>query len=168
MDPTCFKCGEPFFEGSCVWCTCEQCGNNIHDGVCLFCNTPEYIRNTIFQNVPDYYPTPPPSPFTCFNCVNPSDEGLPCGQCFCNQCGYINCICYAPSAETSYACDTSFDNYPQNDFNLPFQNSYEQVPYFNGDSFQSSSNFENCGGSFENFYYEPNSCYDSHGFNQPP
>lgn len=92
MDPTCVKCGEPFFEGSCVWCTCEQCGSNIHDGVCWFCNSPAYVQRSILQNVPNYYPTPPPPSFTCFNCGNPSDEGLPCGQCFCNQCGYANCI----------------------------------------------------------------------------
>lgn len=149
-----------------MWCTCDQCGDNIHDGVCWNCNSPAYDQRSFNNpsNVPDIYPTPPPSSFNCYNCGNPSKEGVSCGHCFCNECGYANCICYAPSAETFYACDTSFDNYPQNDLNHPFQNSYEQVPYFNGDS----SNFENCVGSFEIFYYEPNSCYDSHGFNQPP
>jgi hypothetical protein len=37
----------------------------------------------------------------------------------------------------------------------------------NNNSFQNTSNFEHCGGSSENFY-EPNSYYDSYGFNQPP
>jgi hypothetical protein len=169
MDPTCFKCGEPFFGGSCVWCACNECDSDIRDGFCWDFNSPTYDQRFFNNpsNVPDYY-TPPPLSFNCYNCGNLSEEGVSCGQCFCNQCGYINCICYAPSAETSYACDSSFDNYPQNDFNLPSQNFYEQVPYYNDNSFQNSSNFENCGGSFENFYYEPNSCYDSHGFNQPP
>lgn len=169
MDPTCFKCGEPFFGGSCVWCACNECDSDIRDGVCWDFNSPTYDQRFFNNpsNVPDYY-TPPPLSFNCYNCGNLSEEGVSCGQCFCNQCGYINCICYAPSAETSYACDSSFDNYPQNDFNLPSQNFYEQVPYYNDNSFQNSSNLENCGGSFENFYYEPNSCYDSHGFNQPP
>jgi hypothetical protein len=170
MDPFCVNCGEPFFGGLCVWCTCKECGSDIRDGVCWDCNSPTYDQRFFNNpsNVPDYYLTPPPPSFNCYNCGNPSEEGLSCGQCFCNQCGYTNCICYAQNAETSYACDTNFNNYPQNDFNLPFQNSYEQVPYFNGDSFQYSSNYENCGRTFENSYHEPNFCYDSHGFNQPP
>jgi hypothetical protein len=168
MDPTCFKCGEPFFGGSCVWCACNECDSDIRDGVCWDFNSPTYDQRFFNNpsNVPDYY-TPPPLSFNCYNCGNLSEEGVSCGQCFCNQCGYINCICYAPSAETSYACDSSFDNYPQNNFNYPTQNFYEQVPYFDGNSFQNSSNFEYCGGSSDNFY-EPNSCYDFHGFNQPP
>jgi hypothetical protein len=169
MDPICYNCGEPFFGGLCVWCMCDQCGDDIHDGVCWNCNSPEYDQRLFNNpsNVPNNYPTPPPPSFNCYNCGNPSEEGVPCGQCFCNECGYANCMCYAPSANTSYAYNPSFDNYPQNDFNPLYQNSYEQDPYYNGDSFQNTSNFEHCGGSSENFY-EPNSYYDSHGFNQPP
>jgi hypothetical protein len=106
---------------------------------------------------------------TCFNCGNPSEEGVFCERCFCKECGFTRglCMCYAePTFTSDY--DPNFSNYPQNDFNFHPQNSYEQELYFNDNSFQNSSNFENCGGSFENFYYDPNSCYDSHGFNQPP
>jgi hypothetical protein len=168
MDTFCSNCGEPFFGGLCVWCTCDQCGDNIRDGVCLNCNSHTYDQRSFNNpsNIPDYY-TPPPLSFNCYICGNPSEEGMSCGRCFCNECGYINCMCYAPSANTSYACDTSFDNFPQNDFNPLYQNSYEQVPFFHDNSFQNTSNFEHCGGSSENFY-EPNSSYDSYGFNQPP
>lgn len=162
MDPICSICGEPFFGGLCVWCTCDECGDNIRDGVCLNCNSHTCDQNSFnnSSNIPDFY-TPPPPSFYCYNCGNPFEEGMLCGRCFCNQCGYTNCLCYAPSADTSFDCNLSFNNYPQNDF-------YEQNSYYNGDSFQNTSSFENCGGSFENSYYEPNSCYDSHGFNQPP
>lgn len=86
MDPFCVNCGEPFFGGLCVWCTCKQCGGNIHDGVCWYCNSNTYIQ-TSFNNpsdVPDYYPTPLPqsSLFNFYNCGNPSEEGIPCGQYF--------------------------------------------------------------------------------------
>lgn len=161
MDPICFNCGEPFFGGLCVWCTCDECGDNIRDGVCLNCNSHTYDQNSFknSSNIPDFY-TPPPPSFYCYNCGNPSEEGMPCGQCFCNECGYTNCMCYAPSADTSFDYDPSFNNFPQNDF-------YEPNSYYNGDSYQNPSSFENCGGSFENSYHEPNSCYDSNGFNQP-
>jgi hypothetical protein len=169
MDPTCFRCGEPFYEGSCIWCTCERCGSDLSDGVCLNCNSHSYVQNSFnnSSNISDFY-TPPPPSFYCYICGKPSEEGMSCGRCFCNECGCINCMCYTPSAHTSYACDTSVDNYPQNDFKLPYQNSYEQVPFFNDNSFQNTPSFENCGGSFENSYHEPNSCYDSNGFYQPP
>jgi hypothetical protein len=173
MDPTCFKCGEPFYEGSCIWCTCERCGSNLSDGVCWFCNSHTYDQRSFNNpsNISDYPPTPPPPPFTCFNCGNPSEEGVLCERCFCKECGFTRrlCMCYMSRTEPTFTSDydpNSFD-YPQNNFNYPPQNFYEQVPYFDGNSFQNSSNFENCGGSFEN-YYEPNSCYNSHGFNQHP
>jgi hypothetical protein len=162
MDPICFNCGEPFFGGLCVWCTCDECGDNIRDGVCLNCNSHSYDQNSFNNpsNIPDFY-TPPPPLFYCYNCGNPSEEGMPCGRCFCDGCGYTDCMCYTPSADTSFNYDPSFNNFPQNDF-------YEPNSYYNGDSYQNPSNFENCGGSFENSYHEPNSCYDSNGFYQPP
>ena len=72
MDPICFNCGEPFFGGLCVWCTCDQCGSDIRDGVCWDCNSPAYDQRSFNNpsNVPDYYPTPPPLSFNCYNCGN--------------------------------------------------------------------------------------------------
>lgn len=55
MEPTCFKCGEPFFEGSCVWCTCGRCVNDIRDGSCWFCDSNTYNN---FPNFSDYPPQP--------------------------------------------------------------------------------------------------------------
>jgi hypothetical protein len=143
-------------------CTCDECGDNIRDGVCLNCNSHTYDQNSFnnSSNIPDFY-TPPPPSFYCYNCENPSEEGRPCGRCFCDGCGYTDCMCYAPNAQTSFDYDPSFNNFPQNDF-------YEPNSYYNGDSYQNPSNFENCGGSFENSCHEPNSCYDSNGFYQPP
>lgn len=140
-----------------MWCTCSECGDNIRDGVCLNCNSHTFNNSS---NIPDFY-TPPPPSFNCYNCGNPSEEGRPCGRCFCDGCGYTDCMCYTLSADTSYAYDSSFNNFPQNNF-------YEPNSCYNGDSFQNPSGFENCGGSFENSYHEPNSCYDSNDFYQPP
>lgn len=144
-----------------MWCTCDERGDNIRDGVCLNCNSHPFDQNSFnnSSNIPDFY-TPPPPSFSCYSCGNPSEEGRPCGRCFCDGCGYTDCMCYAPNAHTSYDYDSSFNNFPQNDF-------YEPNSYYNGD-FQNTSSFENCGGSFENSYYEPNSCYDSNVFYQPP
>lgn len=113
-----------------MWCKCDQCGSNIRDGVCWDCNYPTYDQRSFNNpsNDPDYYPTPPPPSFNCYICENPSEEGMSCGRCFCNECGYTNCMCHAPSADTSYAHDPSFEFYPQN--------FYEQDPHYNGDSFQ--------------------------------
>jgi hypothetical protein len=161
MDTFCSICGEPFFRGLCVWCTCDECGDNIRDGVCLNCNSHTFDQNSFnnSSNIPDFY-TPPPPSFYCYNCGNPSEEGMPCGRCFCDGCGYTDCMCYTSNAQTSYAYEPSFDCYHQNNF-------YEPNSYYNGD-FQNTSSFEYCGGSFENSYHEPNSYYDSNGFYQPP
>ena len=139
MDSICFNSGKPLCGSWCAWCTCEQCGHGFYDGVCVNCDTQKSINN--LSNILNYHSTPPqpqPSSFNCYNCGNPSEAGVPCGQCFCNQCGYANCMCYAPSAETSY--NTSFDNYPQNDFNPSYQNSFEQRPYVNNEPFHNSPN----------------------------
>jgi hypothetical protein len=117
MDAFCSYCEEPFFGGLCVWCTCNECGDNIRDGVCLNCNSHSYDQNSFnnSSNIPNFY-TPPPPSFYCYNCGNPSEEGRSCGGCFCDGCGYTDCMCYMPSADTSYAYDSSFNNFPQNDF----------------------------------------------------
>jgi hypothetical protein len=181
----CVGYGEPLYGLPCRWCTCERCGNDIRDRSCLFCgssNSFAYDPNpNSYNNFPKFSDYPLQPDFSSFDqryCDGCGDSLDPtstyCYRCTCGRCGrnIIDGFCSfcASKAENSYTYDfnPNFSNYAQNDFNLPPQNSYEQEPYFNDNSFQNSSNFENCGGSFENFHYEHNSCYDSHGLNQPP
>jgi hypothetical protein len=169
MDPTCFKCGEPFYEGSCIWCTCERCGSDLSDGVCLNCNSHSYVQNSFnnSSNISDFYTPPPPSLY-CYICGKPSEEGMSCGRCFCNECGCINCMCYTPSADTSFDYDPSLNNFPQNDF-------YEPNSYYNDESFQNApisqqNGCEYCGGphfSTDCQTREPFP-YDNNYHDQPP
>ena len=124
MDPLCFKCGEPFFGGSCVWCTCRRCGNDIRNGSCWFCNSNTYNNCPNFSNYPHQ-----PNLYQQ-NCVR-------CGR---NIIGGFWSFC-----ESSYTYGFN-PNYPQNNFN-----SYEQNPYFNDESFQNApisqqNGCEYCGG----------------------
>ena len=156
--------------------TCCSCGNVMQNGSCMFCgsnNSFSYDQNPNSFNYPPQPNYPSYEPRYCCNCGDFLDSSSCCNRCTCERCGrnIINGFCStcAFEANNSYTNDfnPNFSDYPQNDFNFPPQNSYEQEPCFNN-SFQITPNFDDCGGSFANFHNEPNACYYSQGFNQPP
>ncbi|PWA75941.1 pre-mRNA splicing Prp18-interacting factor [Artemisia annua] len=176
----CVGCGEPLFGSPCRWCTCERCGNDIPNGSCLFCGSSNsfiYDQNpNSFNNSSDFYDYPPQPNYSSYDqrycdiCGDSLDStSTYCQRCTCERCGrnLINGFCSfcASENENSYSYDfnPNFSNYPQNDFYLLPQNSYEQEPCFNNDSFQNTSHFENCGESFENVHHESNPSQQQHG-----
>jgi hypothetical protein len=111
---------------------------------------------------------------TCFNCGNSSGEGVLCERCFCKECGFTRgfCMCYASKAEPTFTSDydPNFSNYYHNDFN-----SYEQVPYFNNESFQNApisqqNSCEYCGGPHFNTDCQTRKPFpnDNNYHDQPP
>ena len=110
MDLECYKCGEPFYEGRCVWCTCEQCGRMMRDGVCLNCNLPSFIRNSVNNpsNVLENFSTPPPSPITCNSCGNILQNGS------CMFCGSNNSFSYDQNPNSfNYPPQPNYPSYEQ-------------------------------------------------------